>query len=348
MPRAIEYKPSESQLENVLTAMVEQMRLQYKEMKTLFWYLCPCSRNCRSGDQQRSIRPAEEGRTKVCEEAGHTFAYWYKRPDPHETGRDAYRKYADDILPIQPYEIDFETTNLQKHFASKKTLIRRRYECLRVTCPPLTASYLPFRDYASKIKRMDEDALLKELDYTALRRLDTHAEDSALTIEDLVAECENFTALKMDNTDMEGSHEIHAVQKKKVKCFNCGGPHYRSTCPLLSSDTGQKMRQKPRRRSYRRKRSQYKNVVTFAAENARTYLDVTIRGRLSTNAMCVNTRTSLSSRVVPRASDENAVDAAEGISERRRNTQCQNGRTVQSSSRSTGKIVSEGRPPIRS
>ncbi|KAL6731140.1 hypothetical protein Aduo_002043 [Ancylostoma duodenale] len=85
---------------------------------------------------------------------------------------------------------------------------------------------------------MDEDAHLKELDYTALktlrfvaglqdpslreirlrmlRRLDTHAEDSALSIEDLVAECEDFTALKMDNPDMEGSHEIHAVQKKEI------------------------------------------------------------------------------------------------------------------------------------
>ncbi|KAL6731116.1 hypothetical protein Aduo_002021 [Ancylostoma duodenale] len=99
---------------------------------------------------------------------------------------------------------------------------------------------------------MDEDAQLKELDYTALKTLLFVAglqQDSALSIEDLVTECENFTALKMDNIDMEGSHEIHAVQKKKVKCFNCGGPHYKSTCPLLSSDTGQKMRQKTRRRS---------------------------------------------------------------------------------------------------
>ncbi|KAK6761922.1 hypothetical protein RB195_022856 [Necator americanus] len=148
---------------------------------------------------------------------------------------------------------------------------------------------------------MDEEARLKELDYTALktlqfvaglqdpslcevrlrmlRRLDTHTEESPLTIEHLVAECENFTALKMDNTDMEGSHDIHVVQKKNVKCFNCGRPHYRSTCPLLSSSTGQKMGQKPRRRSNRRRKGQCKNVVTFAAENARTYLDVNIRGR---------------------------------------------------------------------
>ncbi|KHJ93026.1 hypothetical protein OESDEN_07067 [Oesophagostomum dentatum] len=52
---------------------------------------------------------------------------------------EAYRKYADDVLPLQPHEIEFETTvaNLQKLFASKKTLIRRRYECLRIVCPPL-------------------------------------------------------------------------------------------------------------------------------------------------------------------------------------------------------------------
>ncbi|KAK6739427.1 hypothetical protein RB195_008112 [Necator americanus] len=149
------------------------------------------------------------------------------------------------------------------------------------------------------IKRIDEDARLKELDYTALKtlkfvarlqdsslrevrlrmlcRLDTHTEDAPLTME--VAEWENFTALKMDNTDMEGSHDVHVLHKKNVKCFNCGGPHYRSTCPLLSSSTGQKMRQRPRRRSNRRKKSQCKNVVTFAAENARTYLDLNIRGR---------------------------------------------------------------------
>ncbi|EYC07855.1 hypothetical protein Y032_0068g173 [Ancylostoma ceylanicum] len=152
---------------------------------------------------------------------------------------DAYRKYADDVLPMQPHEIDFETTVanlLQKPYVSKKTLTRRRYECLRVSCPPLTDSYVPFRDYANTIKRLDEDAQLKELDCTALktlqfiaglqdpsrrevrlrmlRRLDNHGENTPLTVEDPVAECENFTAPRMDNTGMEGCHDIHAVQKK--------------------------------------------------------------------------------------------------------------------------------------
>ncbi|KIH46293.1 hypothetical protein ANCDUO_23655 [Ancylostoma duodenale] len=85
---------------------------------------------------------------------------------------------------------------------------------------------------------MDEDAQLKELDYTALKTLQ------------FVVGLQDPSLREMDNTDMEESHEIHAVQKKKVK-----------------------------RRSYRRKKSQCKKVVTFAAENARTYLDVTIRGR---------------------------------------------------------------------
>ncbi|KHJ77539.1 reverse transcriptase, partial [Oesophagostomum dentatum] len=80
---------------------------------------------------------------------------------------------------------------------------------------------------------------------------------------------------------MEQCQDIHAVQKRKVKCYNCGAPHYRSTCPLLSSNTGQEMRQKKsrRKRSHRREKNQCKNVVSFAAENARTYLDVKIGGR---------------------------------------------------------------------
>ncbi|KAK6741906.1 hypothetical protein RB195_009650 [Necator americanus] len=78
------------------------------------------------------------------EEVGHTFAYWYKRYGPVikdsvlldskkrdlilTLDEDAYRKYADDILPKQPHEIDFETTvaNLEKLFTSKKALIRQR------------------------------------------------------------------------------------------------------------------------------------------------------------------------------------------------------------------------------
>ncbi|KIH68274.1 hypothetical protein ANCDUO_01394 [Ancylostoma duodenale] len=392
MPRATEDEPSESQLEKVMVTMVEQMRLQHKEMKTLFAALAPAQGTAIQEISKDQYDQLSKDVQKFVsdEEAGNTFAYWYKGQQEAlilmKLDEDAYRKYADDFLPMPPHGIDFETTvaNLQKLFASKKTLIRRRYECLRITCPPLTTSYGPFRDYANTIKPVDEDAQLKELDYTALKTL-------------------------------------------------------QSTCPLLSYDTGQKMRQRPRRRSYHRKRSQCKNVVTFAAENARTYLDVTIRGRslrfhldtgaditlisrrtwkqlgcptletwltpvktadgtpmkidgpyscrlcwitewkdlssgsrcifevagslrdvvivnhcnvkrtqnvvrtirqpksdrvrqrnavhsegvpvLSTNTLCVDTWTSVSSRDVSRAPDENAVDSAEGISERRKNTQ---------------------------
>ncbi|KAK6744608.1 hypothetical protein RB195_011374 [Necator americanus] len=72
---------------------------------------------------------------------------------------------------------------------------------------------------------MDENVRLKELDCTTLKklqfgpglqdpslrkvrfrmllRLDMHTEDAQLTTEDFDAECENFTVLKMDNTNME-------------------------------------------------------------------------------------------------------------------------------------------------
>ncbi|KHJ98587.1 hypothetical protein OESDEN_01423 [Oesophagostomum dentatum] len=38
--------------------------------------------------------------------------------------------------------------------------------------------------------------------------------------------------------------DIHAVQKRKVKCYNCGGPHYRSTCPLLLLPAYQQLKEK--------------------------------------------------------------------------------------------------------
>ena len=313
----------EPQLAKILEAMVEQMRLQHEEMKSLFAALAPSRIPVAQDASKDQYDQLSKDVQKFVpdDETANTFDYWFKRYGPlikdsalsdgrkrdlvlMKLDEEAYRKYADDVLPLQPHEIDFETTvkNLQKLFASKKTLIRRRYECLRINCPPLTSSYVPFREYANTIKRRDEDARLKELDYTGLKtlqfvaglqdpslrevrlrmlhRLDTHSEDVPLTIEDLVAECENITALKMDSTGMEEGQDIHAVQKKTVKCYNCGGPHYRSTCPLLSSNTGQKMRQKShRKRSHRRERNQCKKVVSFAAENARTYLDVKIGGR---------------------------------------------------------------------
>ncbi|KAK6741904.1 hypothetical protein RB195_009649 [Necator americanus] len=44
MPRGAEGKASEPQLENFLAAMVEQMRIQHEEMKTLLTALAPTQR----------------------------------------------------------------------------------------------------------------------------------------------------------------------------------------------------------------------------------------------------------------------------------------------------------------
>ncbi|KAK6758130.1 hypothetical protein RB195_015757 [Necator americanus] len=192
MPRGTEGKASESQLGNFLSAMVEQMRIQHEEMKTLLTALAPTQRTTIqdvSKDQYDQLSKDVQ-MFVTYEEVGHTFAYWYKKYGAvirdsvlldskkrdfilMKLDEDAYRKYADDILSTQPHEIDFETTvaNLEKLPASKKTLIRRRYECLRINCPPLTASYVPFRDCANMIEWMDEDARLKELHHTALKTL---------------------------------------------------------------------------------------------------------------------------------------------------------------------------------
>ncbi|KAK6040926.1 hypothetical protein COOONC_21569 [Cooperia oncophora] len=43
----------------------------------------------------------------------------------------------------------------------------------------------------------------------------------------------HHTVSRMDNGQYGNKHDIHAVQKKKVKCFGCGGPHFKSACPLL-------------------------------------------------------------------------------------------------------------------
>ncbi|VDM77434.1 unnamed protein product, partial [Strongylus vulgaris] len=72
-----------------------------------------------------------------------------------------------------------------------------------------------------------QDPTLREVCLRIILRLYSHADDTPMKIEDLVNECENFTALKMDNTDMEGTHDVHAVWKKKIKCFSCGGPHFK-------------------------------------------------------------------------------------------------------------------------
>ncbi|VDM65297.1 unnamed protein product [Strongylus vulgaris] len=84
---------------------------------------------------------------------------------------------------------------------------------------------------------------------------DSHADDTPLTIEDLLNEFENFTALEMDNMDMEGTREIHALWKEK-------------------DASGQKKRRKTGQLYGRRR--QCKTDVAFDAKKSRTYLDVVI------------------------------------------------------------------------
>ncbi|KHJ87674.1 hypothetical protein OESDEN_12544 [Oesophagostomum dentatum] len=50
-------------------------------------------------------------------------------------------------------------------------------------------NYVPFRDYASTIKRMDKDARMKELDYTGLKTLQFVAGLKIHHSEKSVSEC---------------------------------------------------------------------------------------------------------------------------------------------------------------
>ncbi|KAK6763536.1 hypothetical protein RB195_024019 [Necator americanus] len=77
MPRGTEGKASESQLENFPVAMVEQMRIQHEEMKTLLTTLAPMQRTTVqdvSKDQYDQL--SKDVQMFVSdEEVGHTFAY---------------------------------------------------------------------------------------------------------------------------------------------------------------------------------------------------------------------------------------------------------------------------------
>uniref|UniRef100_A0A1I7WNR7 Uncharacterized protein n=1 Tax=Heterorhabditis bacteriophora TaxID=37862 RepID=A0A1I7WNR7_HETBA len=123
-----------------------------------------------------------------------------------------------------------------------KTFIRRRFECLKIVCLPASETYMPYRDFANSVKRMIENAELKELDYERLKtllfiaelqdstlsevrlrmlaKLDSYAGSTPLTIDSLVLECENFLTLNIDNRDM-GAANINAV---RTVTNNTGNP----------------------------------------------------------------------------------------------------------------------------
>ncbi|KHJ76252.1 hypothetical protein OESDEN_24128, partial [Oesophagostomum dentatum] len=102
----------DSQLAKLLEAMIEQTRLQHQEMKSLFTAFTS-SQNTAVCEQGSKFTPDDE--TDV------TFDYWFKRYGPlirssalsHGKKRDlilmkldedAYRKYANAVLPLQPHE----------------------------------------------------------------------------------------------------------------------------------------------------------------------------------------------------------------------------------------------------
>ena len=128
-----------------------QLQAQQEQMKELITTLASKQRAVQDASKDQYDQLSKEVQRFVSdEETGNTFAYWYGRYGPiisdaqlpdhkkrdlilMKLDEEAYRKYADEVLPAQPHDLDFDTTiaNLQKIFASKKTLIRRRYKCLR-------------------------------------------------------------------------------------------------------------------------------------------------------------------------------------------------------------------------
>nr|CDJ96921.1 Unknown [Haemonchus contortus] len=88
-----------------------------------------------------------------------TLDAWYKRygaviddrgsslPDDRERNliidkldKATYKFYSEHVLPLKPRGLDLPTTveTLAKLFGPKKTLIRRRFEFLQSSCPPMS------------------------------------------------------------------------------------------------------------------------------------------------------------------------------------------------------------------
>ncbi|KHJ78978.1 hypothetical protein OESDEN_21391, partial [Oesophagostomum dentatum] len=68
---------------------------------------------------------------------------------------------------------------------------------------------------------------------------------------------------------MEECQDIPAVKKKKIKCCNCGGPHYRSSCPLLCFKTSLEPRALPVKRGDESPTKTTSQVMNRQCESAR-------------------------------------------------------------------------------
>nr|CDJ96200.1 7TM GPCR domain containing protein [Haemonchus contortus] len=187
-----------------------------------------------------------------------TFDAWYKRygpviddrgsslPDDRKRNliidkldKATYKTYSEHVLPLKPRDIDLPTTveTLAKLFGPKKTLIRRRFEFLQSSCPPMSGTHIPYRDFGNTIKKKFEEACMKDVDSESLKCLvfvsgltdASHSEmrlrllnkmnrlkesDPLPVLDDFISECETFVTLRSDNQTME-TKEINAAHQRR-------------------------------------------------------------------------------------------------------------------------------------
>ncbi|VDP27410.1 unnamed protein product [Heligmosomoides polygyrus] len=168
----------------------------------------------------------------------------------------AYKTYAEHVLPLKPADIDLPTTiqNLVQLFGPKRTLIRRRFEFLQSTCPPLTCSNLPYREFGNTIKKfiVSDNSRMEQKDGKATYR-------------------------KISNKKRRPSRNV-AFQKRPPSRER--QPRSGTTSSNEASDSTQfRLGNRRNRRNFRCKN------VAVPTHDARTYLKVrTIRLQLDTGA----------------------------------------------------------------
>ena len=266
---------------------------------------------------------------------GETFDVWFKRYEDifEEEGSalddkartrllvsrldsQAHARFTGHILPQKPADLDWDTTKttLLQLFGPKKTLFRRRFECLKTTFHPNG----DINNYANTINSRCEDAEFKNISIDAikclffvsgfqapeladhrtrlLRKLD---QSNQLTLQDLVNEYQLMESYKEDARTIENQpRHVHAVYQKKKKpfkqhytssdppspCPNCGQNHWKKNCPSLQATGNFKESHRSngsRTKTNGQRHSQCKNIVAKLSGDARRYLDITINGHLS-------------------------------------------------------------------
>ncbi|KAK6025820.1 hypothetical protein OSTOST_08267, partial [Ostertagia ostertagi] len=257
-----------------------------------------------------------------------TFNSWFKRYGPviddrgsslsddrkrnliiDKLDKGTYKTYSEHVLPLKPLDVDLPTTieTLTKLFGPKKTLIRRRFEFLQSSCPPICGSHIPYRDFGSTIKKKFEEACMKDVDSESLKCLvfvsgltdSSHSEmrlrlnkmnrlkesDPLPVLDDFISECETFVTLRSDNRTME-TKEINAVIGRKPMNKQ-RHPKHVSFRRRSNSNEKEATRDKSNRRSLSRRKTRAtssrrkfrcKNVAV-AAQDARTYMKVHINGQ---------------------------------------------------------------------